>query len=500
MNKVVAVSVSFVLSLFIVNVGFTQASPTLVAEFDNDTQGWRTNEHAIELMWAPEDAGDGMGSISCFIDPDQPDDDSPEGKIEGDLPDGINIADYEYASFYYKCDSEAYTGSNIFLMPMLEGGAGGGGSHHGGSMIGDNEWHYQEFHVSEFALWWGDWTWENTKTLVIGFTETNERGFCEIWIDHVMLHNSEGDGVILASGGVPQVLSTIPGAGEEVAQLKEVTFTFDQVVEGVATDGSDLLVDGVPAEAVTTSNNRSFVFTGFPALSGDTVSIELQPGEIKSLTGDAFEGYSYSLNVYEYASYEAPYAVSAPALDGVIEEGEYSGEWISDWTANLGGQDAESDADWSAEWTATHDNDYLYAAFRVQDDVRETAADPYAADNVEFFIDGPNLKDGTGIQFRANWDGSAWVSSVDENWEFTVGDTGSEWIVEARFPKSTLEIPAEGAIGFNLQPSDNDDGTRGLYYFWTDSPNNNNPWDDAASWGNMVLLSGSVNVPEWSLY
>ncbi|MBZ0254960.1 hypothetical protein K8I31_02795, partial [bacterium] len=143
MRKIFTASLVLLISLALAPAGFTQAEPVVYADFDLDASGVRTNEHAVDMIWSEEDAAGGVGSISFLIDPDQPDDDSPEGKIEIDLPDGINIADYTYASFYYKCDTEAYNGSNIFMMPMLEGGAGGGGSHHGGSMFGDGEWHYQ---------------------------------------------------------------------------------------------------------------------------------------------------------------------------------------------------------------------------------------------------------------------------------------------------------------------------------------------------------------------
>lgn len=501
MKNVCTATLVLLLGCGAATVAFAQAEPVTVAEFENDVEGWRTTEHAIGLVWSEDDAGGGMGSASFLIDPSQPDDDSPEGKFEGDLPEDLNVGDFEYVSFYYKCDTEAYTGSSLFMMPMLDGGAGGGGAFHTGEMVGDGEWHYQEFHRDEFELWWGDWTWETSRDLVIGFTETNDRGPCEIWIDHIVFSNNPGDGMILTQEGPPQVTQTQPADGAHPTRLREVVVTFNMTVQGVAEDGSDLLVNGEPATSVSTPNDRIFTFTGFPEpAAGETVEIELQPGSIQSEDGEAFEGYSFSVEIYEPKTYTAPFAASAPALDGVIEDGEYPGEFVDDWRDNLGPQAPEGEADWSPAWTATHDSEYYYVAFRTNDDAREVGTEPWEADNLEVFIDGPNAKSGTGAQFRVNWDGSEWVSSAAETWEFEVGDTGEQWVVEARFDKAEMEIPASGTIGFNLQPSDNDDGTRGTYHFWEDSPANDNPWDDASAWGNVILEAGDTGVSDWHLF
>ena len=84
----------------------------------------------------------------------------------------------------------------MFIMPMTEGNSAGAGAEHEGTMIGDNEWHYEEYHRSEFANWWGTWSWENTVNLEIGIRETAERGFCFMWYDHIMLFNNPGEGRI----------------------------------------------------------------------------------------------------------------------------------------------------------------------------------------------------------------------------------------------------------------------------------------------------------------
>ncbi len=483
------------------------AQPVLFAGFEEDENGWRSEEHAIDLIWVEDDETAGpasFGAISAVLDAaNGSTDDSPEGKLTGPLPAGVSMGDYEYISFYYRCNNKTYTGSTMFLMSGGSGWGSGGGADHSGTMIADNQWHYEEYNKSEFADWWGGWSWEDTFEMVVGFRNTDTLGVAEVWLDHVMLFNNPGDGVLLAASGPATAISSTPANAGAVPLLDDITISFDQAVQGVATDGSNLLVNGQPATAVTTENNRTFIFSGFPMPELGTVTVEVLAGSIQSGDGSAFTGHSYTFELYAPKSYEAPFAGVAPMLDGVISAGEYTGAVINSWKANLGDQDPVDAADWDADWTATHDADYLYVVFRATDETRGNSGDDWASENVEMFVDGPNLKTGTGNQFRANWSETVWESSANENWEWVQADTADGWIVEARFSKETLEIPADGVIGFNIQPSDNDDGTRGTYLFWEDSPNNNNPYNDASAWGNMTLLSpagGPSTVSDWAIY
>ena len=165
-------SSSLPLFLFLIistTTGMAQ-EPVPYADFEVDEDGWYTEEHGTGLIWVDDDtAGPGSnGAIAILLDPSLPDDDSPESKLHGFLPVEINMGDYEYLSFYYKCDSEAYTGGSMFAMPMNEDLSAGGGRFHTGTMIGDGEWHYEEFHVSEFGNWWGDWSWADSTRVSAG--------------------------------------------------------------------------------------------------------------------------------------------------------------------------------------------------------------------------------------------------------------------------------------------------------------------------------------------
>lgn len=342
MRVILSMTIALLVCMVCTGLSNAQAPPVAFAEFEDDANGWWTEEHAYGLIWEPEGAGPGsQGSISVGIDPDLPDDDSPESKVQGQLPEGVSFADYEYISFYYKCDSEAYTGGTMFVMPMNEDWSSGGGASHSGTMVGDGEWHYEEYHMSEFVNWWGGWNWEDSYNLVLGIWETNDRGPAYVWYDHVMLFNESGEGLLLSEGGTPEVILTGPAEGETLESVDEITITFNQEVEGV--EAGDLLVNGEPATDVSTNNNVSYVFTGFPEptfpdLTGGgegTVTVEVQPGNIQSTAGEAFEGYSYEFSkVVFVAQPPTPFADFEDGLDGWwTEEHAHDMEWVTDDTA-----------------------------------------------------------------------------------------------------------------------------------------------------------------------
>lgn len=316
--------------------------PVPFADFENDDNGWWAEEHAYDLMWTDEAAGMGStGAIMTGIDPNLPADDSPESKITGYLPGDVNIGDYEYISFYYKCDSEAYTGSTMFLMPMAEGSAAGGGVSHAGTMLGDGEWHYEEYHVSEFVNWWGGWSWEDTAMLTIGVFETSERGPCIMWYDHIMLFNEPGGGMLVSNEGPPEVMYTEPADGEMAADVETITIVFNREVENVKAD--DLQVLGHPAVEVATEDNRRYVFSGFPPPEfptmtepGEaTVPVELQAGSIQSLDGQPFDGYAFSYDTFVHVALP-PTAFADFETDAngwVAEEHAFDLQWVTDDTA-----------------------------------------------------------------------------------------------------------------------------------------------------------------------
>ncbi|MDX9753797.1 MAG: hypothetical protein RBU29_07540 [bacterium] len=319
---------------FLYTSGAMAQAPVAVADFEDDENGWWAEEHAHDLFWIDETAGPAsLGAIITGIDPARPADDTPESKINGYIPEGINLADYEYLSFYYKCDNPAYTGGTMFVMPMTDGSAAGAGASHTGTMIGDDQWHYQEYHRSEFINWWGSWSWETSKILCIGVWDTIERGPCIMWYDHIMLFNKPGDGILLSPGGTPQVVYTNPSADAELSTLDQITILFDQEVRGVK--AGDLLVQGKPATEFTTEDNRRFVFTGFPAPTFpdvtepriEPVPLRLQAGSIQSLDGAAFGGFSFSVQLYVH--------VNLPPVAFADFEDDTSGWWAEEHAYDL---------------------------------------------------------------------------------------------------------------------------------------------------------------------
>lgn len=322
---------------------FAQAAPVFYADFETDANGWLPEEHAYDVQWVTDDTAgpSSKGAIKISIDPTLPSDTSPESKVTGRLPEGINIADYQYFSFYYKCDSDKYTGDTMFVMPMTESSGSGGGTSHSGTMIGDGKWHYEEYQIGEFGKWWGPWAWNDTVMFTLGVWETVNRGPCNVWYDQVMLFNQSGDGIMLATSGAPQVVRTIPVEGVKLDAIDTITILFDQQVQGLS--ASDLLVNGKAATEVKTTDNRRFVFKGYPAPTFPeftkpgvgTVKVELKAGSTKTAKGDAFKGYSFTFGINVFiAQSTAAFADFEKDSNGWwTEEHSYDLQWVANDTA-----------------------------------------------------------------------------------------------------------------------------------------------------------------------
>lgn len=343
MRAFICMAVFLAGTLVFTAMGIAQSAPTPFADFETDEGGWYAEEHAFDLQWENTDTAgpSSKGAIKAGIDPTLPSDSSPESKVTGRLPDGINMADYQYVSFYYKCDSAKYTGGTMYVMPMTEGSGSGAGSSHAGTMIGDGKWHYEEYQIGEFGKWWGAWAWQDTVLLAIGVWKTVENGPCTMWYDQVMLFNKPGDGIMLSTSGAPQVVRTVPNSGVTLDTFDSVTLLFDQQVQGVK--AADLLVNGKAATEVTSDDNRRFIFKGFPTPSFPeftkpgvgTVKVELQPGSIKTAKGDAFQGYSYSfgVNVFIALTKVAFADFETDSSGWYTEEHATNLTWVTDETA-----------------------------------------------------------------------------------------------------------------------------------------------------------------------
>ncbi len=262
-----------------------------------------------------------------------------------------------------------------------------------------------------------------------------------------------------------------------------------------------------------------------------------QPGDIIGFdiaindddTGDALENqYTWAGETHVEATYgnlvlgpkqyTAPTVSTPPTIDGTINTNEYAGAPeinVTNYSGVYNGADewGEGDHDWSG-WVV-HDDTNIYVAVKVIDDVivADNAADgsedgeTWLDDSVEIFFDSDasddrgrtntNLFEGQFV-FTTN---GAWRDNEANNPLFgenddwfaasTVGDGG--YSVEFKILKEAL-FEMQTTMGFDIAVNDDDAGSRKTQLAWNGRPHNE------ASYGDLTLAEGGVDVADWSLY
>lgn len=235
------------------------------------------------------------------------------------------------------------------------------------------------------------------------------------------------------------------------------------------------------------------------------------------------------------------YAYQAPQIDGDLSEWDLS-RFIR-VTPDSGVFDAESgttddETDLSFAFGVMHDQQYLYVAVRVVDDivvldtnrdVTDVEARAWMDDAVEIFIDGdhshsPNARDPEGIEFRTGGEFSVvangavtstmsgvpglggdpryWTSAgsygpppapaYQAPWDTTAGG----FSIEARFNYDIMgeDVGPGSCIGFTVSAHDDDDGGgRDTALYWKGiSPS---CWKNEAGWGDVDLPLMGTPVP-----
>ncbi|NCF93903.1 MAG: hypothetical protein GWQ05_23525 [Verrucomicrobiaceae bacterium] len=209
-----------------------------------------------------------------------------------------------------------------------------------------------------------------------------------------------------------------------------------------------------------------------------------------------------------------------PTIDGKIEDGEYPGADIVSINPFTGvfrvGDDQPRADDISFDWRVTHNEDAIYVAVRVTDDVLfndgaeagEENGNTWNDDSVEIFFDS-NESNLSGRDQEEMFDGQfvmtangAWrhneannpTYGPDEHWwaQTSIAEDGKSWDVEFIIKKSTLvggdreDVP----MGFNVNINDDDDGgNRETQLNWDGNPHTE------SSYGELVLLSAIPSDP-----
>ena len=203
----------------------------------------------------------------------------------------------------------------------------------------------------------------------------------------------------------------------------------------------------------------------------------------------------------EVISIETP-----PVIDGTIED-LWNGEnvLIFEATNELVGENIDP-SDLSATAKMVWNGTYIYLLAIVTDDEKvNDSPNTYEDDNVEFYFDSNNSKssyDDNDVQYSFAWNEGTTVCVLPggrsvEGITYSIVDTETGYIVEARIPWATIPgTPEDGkSIGFEFMINDDDDGDgRDGKLSWNATADQ--AWQDASLFGTVVLSGDVVAAPD----
>jgi len=230
-------------------------------------------------------------------------------------------------------------------------------------------------------------------------------------------------------------------------------------------------------------------------------------------------------------SYTAPKTSTAPAIDGTIGASEYAGAPTLSINRHTGSYDGEvgddsdswQDGDLSYNAWITHDDQAIYVAVDVTDDVISTDSaeagsedgSTWEDDSVEIFFDANNDKStvqtNSDLSVHPPYEGQYVVTAngaVRDNeasnplfgetgdWYGAASTTAKGYQLEARLNKSLFQNPKDDThIGFSIGVNDDDGAGRKVQLMWQGRAHYE------ASYGILTLSSqGGTPVSDWSLY
>ncbi len=215
-------------------------------------------------------------------------------------------------------------------------------------------------------------------------------------------------------------------------------------------------------------------------------------------------GYSNVVSVIVNAPALVVFKTSTPpTVNGIIDKIWNKEEVVSfEATNKLVGTDF-SKSDLSGTAKMLWDDMYVYLLAEVTDDIKKNdSPNTYEDDNVEFYFDINNAKtttyDANDVQYSFAWNDGTTVGVLPSGRSttdiiYSIADTDTGYIVEARIPWTTLQgTPADDMeIGFDFMINDDDDGGgRDGKLSWNAAEDQ--AWQDASYFGTVILEGNEV--------
>jgi len=199
-----------------------------------------------------------------------------------------------------------------------------------------------------------------------------------------------------------------------------------------------------------------------------------------------------------YAQFES----TAPTIDGNLSE--YDLDYGMDADVVVGPGSNNNTVTWGASW----DENNLYLAAQIIDDVVEGSGNPWDNDAIEWYIDGNHDSDGPYdgdfdtqiiMDIVTTADGSVWTKADGAPIDPLLGDIEGKWLdtddgynVELRLSWSALGFEAGRGrtIGYTIGNNDSDNGIgRDYQTAWVGTGDN---WNNTGLHGDLQLAGGDL--------
>lgn len=337
--------------------------------------------------------------------------------------------------------------------------------------------------------------WELLPLRTIGEDDDAAGAFHARWNDEAVLVYVEVDD---ATGG-----SGEGGNGGDGGQGADDTVEvfIDGIRAGVGRDGE--VLDGSPAgtEAIVIGTEGGYtVLLGIP-FPGDlgaayAFDVRITDGQERTSWNDpasaqeSGDGLGQITLVEPIGFAEVPYAETAPAIDGEIDEAWADATTVRTEVSVEGGAGAVADVHllWHGE--------QLFLLFEVADPSLDASnSNAWEQDSVEIFVDPVNAKNGYFLpedgQYRVNFRNEVSVSGdlavIGDRLASGTSETESGYIVEAAIDLGR-QAEAGDLLGLELQVNDAADGVRTSVQNWSDPTGRS--YQDTLRWGVVELQAG----------
>ncbi len=321
--------------------------------------------------------------------------------------------------------------------------------------------------------------------------------------------NSDYTLSITTQGGGGTCYRTLAGIVYHDANMDKTKSPSERGIGGIV-----IRLIGPVRRAIVSRDNGTFGFAGFPPgkyrllaeVPNGMTSTSSNPINITVDNDRCWYKADNDFGIVETPGALFPFTRTPPKIDGKIDKQWNNTHEYEIEKTIIGNEPSHKDI--YATFRGLWDNDNLYLLVKVNDDYIVSDYDPniWNDDSVEIYLD---IDDDKGPEYDANdyqyifrlRDSSVYETHHNntDGVRFTLRENNKGYILEARFPWSTLRDPRFPfqeiyLIGIDVQVNDDDDGAyRDNKISWWS--HKDKAWQDSSIFGTAKLVFRADNIP-----